>query len=75
MTDYDGTLRHIYQEFASFGATRGAAVPLMDGPKFAKFAKDCKLVDKSNLTATDVDLVFAKAKSKTERRYAQTPLE
>lgn len=45
-------------------------MPLLDGPKFAKFAKDCKLVDKNNLTPTDVDLIFAKAKSKTERRYA-----
>lgn len=68
MSDYDATLRNIYQDFASFGATRGAGMPMMDGPKFAKFAKDCKLLDKTHLTATDVDLIFAKAKSKTERR-------
>jgi hypothetical protein len=68
MTDYDATLRNIYQDFAAFGATRGTSMSMMDGPKFAKFAKDCKLLDKSHLTATDVDLIFAKAKSKTERR-------
>lgn len=67
--EHEPTLRNIYQDFAAFGATRGAGMPMMDGPKFAKFAKDCKLVDKTNLTPTDVDLIFAKAKSKTERRY------
>lgn len=39
----------------------------MEGKTFAKFAKDSKLIDKK-LTPTDVDLIFAKAKSKTERR-------
>lgn len=39
----------------------------MDGKTFTKFAKDTKLVDKK-LTVTDVDLIFAKAKAKTERR-------
>ncbi len=44
----------------------------MDGKTFAKVAKDCKLIDKK-FTATDVDLIFAKAKDTTERRitYAQ----
>lgn len=65
---YEETIRGIYNDFAAFGANRGASMPMMDGPKFAKFAKDCKLLDKTNLTATDVDLIFAKAKSKTERR-------
>lgn len=70
MASHEETLRNIYQDFAAFGATRGASMPMMDGAKFAKFAKDCKLLDKTNLTATDVDLIFTKAKSKTERRYA-----
>jgi hypothetical protein len=39
----------------------------MEGKSFAKLAKDCKLLDKK-LTATDVDLTFAKVKDKTERR-------
>jgi len=39
----------------------------MDGKAFAKVAKDCKLIDKK-LTATDVDLIFAKVKAKAERR-------
>jgi hypothetical protein len=44
----------------------------MDGKTFAKFAKDCKVIDKK-CTATDIDLIFAKAKAKTDRRitYAQ----
>jgi hypothetical protein len=39
----------------------------MDGKSFAKFAKDSKLLDKK-LTATDVDLIFAKVKAKAERK-------
>jgi hypothetical protein len=39
----------------------------MEGKAFAKVAKDCKLLDKK-LTATDVDLIFAKVKTKAERR-------
>ena len=39
----------------------------MEGKSFAKFCKDSKLVDKK-FSATDVDLLFAKVKGKTERR-------
>ena len=39
----------------------------MDGKTFAKMAKDCKILDKK-LTATDIDLIFAKVKDKTARR-------
>ena len=39
----------------------------MDGRQFAKLAKDCKLLDKK-LTATDVDLTFAKVKDKAARK-------
>jgi hypothetical protein len=39
----------------------------MEGKSFAKLAKDCDLLDKK-LTNTDVDLIFAKVKGKTERR-------
>lgn len=38
----------------------------MDGKTFAKLAKDTKLLDKK-LTATDVDLMFAKIKTKDLR--------
>lgn len=40
----------------------------MDGKSLAKLAKDCKLIDNKKLSATDVDLAFAKVKAKTERR-------
>jgi len=46
----------------------------MEGKSFAKLAKDCKLVDKK-LTATDVDLIFTKAKSKAERRITYTQFQ
>jgi len=39
----------------------------MDGKSFAKLAKDTKLLDKK-LTSTDIDLIFAKVKAKSERR-------
>ena len=39
----------------------------MDGKGFAKMAKDTKLIDKK-LTATDVDMTFAKVKERTARR-------
>lgn len=39
----------------------------MDGRTLVKFAKDSKLIDKK-LTATDVDLIFAKVKDKAARK-------
>jgi len=39
----------------------------MEGKTFAKVAKDSKLLNKE-LSATDVDLVFAKIKDKTARK-------
>lgn len=52
------SLEDTFQDFCSFGA-KGSA--LMDGAKFAKLCKDTKLLDKK-LTATDVDIIFAKSK-------------
>lgn len=46
----------------------------MEGKSFAKLAKDCKLIDKK-LTATDVDLIFAKVKDKSERRITFAQFE
>lgn len=39
----------------------------MDGKTFAKMAKDTKILDKK-LTATDIDLIFAKIKDKAARK-------
>ena len=46
----------------------------MDGKTFAKFTKDTKLLDKK-LTSTDVDLIFAKIKTKTERKINYSQFE
>lgn len=54
---------HIKQVFNSYNGTQHT----MEGKSFAKLAKDTKLIDKK-LTATDVDLIFAKIKDKSERR-------
>mmetsp|Transcript_22166 Transcript_22166/g.39860 ORF Transcript_22166/g.39860 Transcript_22166/m.39860 type:complete len:1016 (+) Transcript_22166:20-3067(+) len=39
----------------------------MDGKTFAKLCKDCDLIDRT-LSATDVDIIFAKAVQKGQRR-------
>jgi len=58
------SLQSVYKHFAGGDE--------MDGKTFAKLSKDCKLLDKK-LTATDIDLVFAKVKDKAARKinYAQ----
>lgn len=45
------------------------AVHEMDGARFLKLCRDCQLTDKQ-LSTTDVDLVFAKVKSKGQRRIS-----
>jgi hypothetical protein len=49
--------------FKSFSA--GAAE--IDGKTFAKFTKDCKVINKK-CTTTDVDLIFSKIKERTARK-------
>lgn len=39
----------------------------IDGKTFAKFAKDCGVLNKA-VTTTDIDLIFAKVKDKTARK-------
>jgi len=53
-------LRGVFKDYCGKETT-------MEGKSFAKIAKDCKLLDKK-LTATDVDLIFAKVKDKAARR-------
>lgn len=55
-----GGLEAVFKKFTAGKAT-------MDGKTFAKFAKDTKILDKK-LTTTDIDLIFAKSKQKTERQ-------
>jgi hypothetical protein len=40
----------------------------MEGKTFVKLAKDCHLLDPKLLTVTDLDLIFAKVKTKGARR-------
>ena len=44
----------------------GEGISVMDGARFAKFAKDCRLLDR-RLTTTDVDIIFTKVKPKGQR--------
>ena len=43
----------------------------MDGAKFSKLCRDCKLLSRA-FTTIDVDLIFAKAKIKGQRKVRQT---
>eukprot|EP00877_Chromochloris_zofingiensis_P014320 jgi/Chrzof1/9141/Cz03g37130.t1 len=60
-------LKTTFNSFASFGGRE--AVHEMDGARFLKLCRDCQLTDKQ-LSTTDVDLVFAKVKSKGQRRIS-----
>jgi hypothetical protein len=53
----------LQQVFASYNGTNKT----MEGKSFAKLAKDTKILDKK-VTATDIDLIFAKVKDKAERK-------
>lgn len=59
------TLQTVFSKFT-------AGSKEMDGKVFAKFAKDTKVICKA-VTATDVDLAFAKCKDKAARKinYSQ----
>ncbi|KAI8852913.1 p25-alpha-domain-containing protein [Chytridium lagenaria] len=73
-------LHDVFERFAAFGSNRnlssldssllsisGGGLTL-DGPRFAKFARDTGLVDGKKVTATDIDIIFNKTKSKGNRR-------
>ncbi|KAJ3185965.1 hypothetical protein HDU85_000879 [Gaertneriomyces sp. JEL0708] len=70
-------LREIYEAFCAFGSNRNLsstgsleniAGPQMDGAKFAKFARDNKIIDGKKVTTTDVDITFNKVKPKGARK-------
>lgn len=56
--DIEG-LKLVFFQFCSFGASR--RITEMDGAKFIKFFRDSGLLG-ARITATDVDLIFAKAR-------------
>jgi hypothetical protein len=69
-------LKQQFLAFANFG-NHSVITTDMDGPHFAKYCGDCKLLGKGRqsfgaktLTLTDVDLTFAKVKSKGSRRIS-----
>eukprot|EP00760_Papus_ankaliazontas_P018911 PhM_4_TR17759/c2_g1_i1/m.54890 len=59
----------LHPMFLSFCAFGGGKVAEMENAKFAKFARDSKLLDKK-LTSTDIDLMFSKHKPKGERKIS-----
>ncbi|XP_062500770.1 tubulin polymerization-promoting protein family member 2-like, partial [Corticium candelabrum] len=59
-------MEDIFKSFCAFGSGKESTA-LMDNAKFAKFARDTKILDKK-LTSTDVDIIFNKVKGKSERK-------
>lgn len=57
-------MEEVFKSFCAFGGDKSSAAT-MDGAKLAKLCRDLSLLDK-NLTATDVDIIFSKVKSKAE---------
>lgn len=54
-------MEEVFKSFCAFGAGNNN-VAMMDNAKFAKLARDLKLLDKK-LTATDIDIIFSKVKA------------
>lgn len=54
-------LKQIFLDFAGYGSRQTVAE--MDGARFVKLCKDCKFIGK-DLSTTDVDLIFSKARSR-----------
>lgn len=74
MSAYSRDLKNIFSAFCQFGASKsslqdlaGGGAETMDNARFAKFAKDSRILDKA-LTMTDVDIIFNKVKSRGGRR-------
>lgn len=67
-------LQELFYSFSAFGNRRLSkeqGICEMDGARFAKLAKDCKLLDKK-FTATDVDLTFSKVWRQAQGREQAT---
>jgi len=54
-----GSLQEVFAKFAGGNE--------MDGKTFAKVCKDCKVINKK-CTTTDIDLIFARNKERTQRK-------
>eukprot|EP00744_Colponema_vietnamica_P000207 GILI01000369.1.p1 GENE.GILI01000369.1~~GILI01000369.1.p1 ORF type:complete len:192 (-),score=56.29 GILI01000369.1:180-692(-) len=65
-------LERLFNSFCAFG--RAGSTHEMENAKFAKFARDCKLLDRS-LTAVQVDLIFNRVKQKTSRKINFTEFQ
>jgi len=61
----DEDLREAFDAFCAFG---GGKVAEFDIVKFAKFARDTNLLNKTTFTTVDIDLIFSKVKAKGERK-------
>ncbi|GIL43700.1 hypothetical protein Vafri_1349 [Volvox africanus] len=63
----EAELKQFFDDFCTFGTRQ--VVEEMDNAHFAKFCKDCNLLGK-DLTVTDIDLAFARAKPKGSRKLS-----
>jgi len=66
---------YLHQMFAEFcsvsGGARAGVGKEIEGSKFVKFCRDNQLLDPpGRITTTDLDLIFAKAKTKGQRKLS-----
>jgi hypothetical protein len=70
-------LYNVFESFCHFGSTRNingmgsmtnVKGPMMEGAKFAKFCRDCHILDSKIITTTEVDITFNKVKAISERK-------
>ncbi|KAM9817259.1 tubulin polymerization-promoting protein family member 3 [Neosynchiropus ocellatus] len=55
-----------FKRFSVHGDSKSSGTEL-NGKNWAKLCKDCKIIDGKGVSATDVDIVFSKVKTKTSR--------
>ncbi|KAK3233783.1 hypothetical protein CYMTET_55948, partial [Cymbomonas tetramitiformis] len=66
----DKELQSIFHDFAAFGMGNEvdqANVKSMDGSRFAKLCRECRLLD-SHFTSISVDIIYAKTKQRNARK-------
>eukprot|EP00667_Euglena_gracilis_P008886 EG_transcript_9014 len=60
-------LRDVFGQFCAFGSGKSGPDNEMDGVKFGKLCRDCKLLD-AKFTAADADLIHSKSRAAGARR-------
>lgn len=52
------------------GATSALTIPMMDGSKWAKLAREAGLIDNKKVDLTEIDIIFNRVKDRNERKIS-----